>query len=503
MPRKKKEEKQTENNNPGQIDLFSSPAEEKKNNITNEQYEFINFDQKKSVILSATAGSGKTYSCVERLKKLIDDGVDPSRIIFFSFTNAATDELRERVGNDEIEIRTIHSFCAKVLTRLRKGKAIATFYDFIKWFNNNYKPPKSASFEEKQEFDEQIDNLYTEYQKYESKISAYKLQKADNIPCAAPDFWSLYRRFQYETKSRDFADMLIEVRNLFKEDRYLKLFKNKYDYIFIDEYQDTSSIQMDTLLKLNAKYYYLVGDRFQSLYGFSGSNCDRVEAMLKEKRKTTELHLTQNFRSDINIVDNSNKYSSLKAIPTSQQPGYINKNIIRSINDLEDILKEPGEVVVLVRTNAIIRQLEIQLLKKQFPLNYFNYISKKELEEYKKGKMKERTKRKFDSVISYFDNSYNSLYAFMKANENSNKFITSIHKSKGREFDTCVVVNSLGPDILEEHNPRLSESLTEKQWDMVSFDINAEDEENQEKRNIHYVAVSRPKHKLFYMMFGI
>jgi ATP-dependent exoDNAse (exonuclease V) beta subunit len=84
---------------------------------------------------------------------------------------------------------------------------------------------------------------------------------------------------------------------------------------------------------------------------------------------------------------------------------------------------------------------------------------------------------------------------FIEKNSSSRKFITSIHKSKGREFDVCVVVNSIAPEILKAN----SIELPKKEFKKVSFNY---DDEDREEQNIHYVAVSRPKHKLYFMLYG-
>ena len=90
-----------------QVDLFEGTPNSIRKSVefTEEQELFINYSENKSVILAACAGSGKTFSCVQRLKALVDRGVDPNKIIFFSFTKAATEELRERVANAGIPVR--------------------------------------------------------------------------------------------------------------------------------------------------------------------------------------------------------------------------------------------------------------------------------------------------------------------------------------------------------------------------------------------------------------
>lgn len=263
-------------------------------NYTVEQTEFVDYDENKSVILIATAGSGKTFSCVQRLKVLLRRGVSPDKIIFFSFTKAATEELIKRVGRDDVKITTIHAFALGILAKAGKFKTIVTFHDFIKWYKEKYKPGISASRESKNEFYEIIGNLYEEGDYISSAIAAFKLQSADNIKCQVPLFLSQYTEFLRQTRSRDFSDMLIEVRDLLKEDKWLKMFRGQYDYIFVDEYQDTSTIQLQILLSLNAKYYYLIGDRNQSIYGYSGASFIFICLYLKD-----DVFLNKSFNCTI------------------------------------------------------------------------------------------------------------------------------------------------------------------------------------------------------------
>lgn len=486
---------------PMQVDMFAEvEAKKNKPNFTDEQKAFIEYRGKESMILSATAGAGKTFSCVERLKFLVNEmKVDPKKIIFFSFTKAATEELTKRIGRDDIEIRTIHSYCAKVLTRLKKGREIVDYHKFIEWFKQKNKLPRHASMDERQEFEDAISRMYEEAQYNSSQISAFKLQKEAGVKVKLPDLWGDYVNFLRETKSRDMTDLLIEVSKLFKEDRYLKMFKNKYDYIFVDEYQDTSSIQMEVLLALNAKYYYLIGDKNQSIFGFSGSNCAMVEDLLKKRRKTEILNLSMNFRSDKKIIENSNKYSSLQAVPSSQNDGFVDKQIMFRIDHLIDLLnKASGEVAVLARTNQTIKKLEYELLKFHVPIRYSNYISEADMKDFKKGdKMRPQTKLKFSRLKDYFNGSEKAIAAFISKNSNSKKFVTSIHKSKGLEFDTCVVVNSIAPDVLEYNG--IYDKLTPKQLDRISFELG--DPKYEEAQNIHYVAVSRSKYNLHFMIY--
>jgi len=475
---------------------------------TNEQKEFVEFDGKESVILAATAGSGKTFSCVQRLKNLTKKGVDPSRIIFFSFTKAATEELKKRVGRDDIKITTIHSFALSILAKIGKFKKIASFYDFINWYKTEFAPPKSASHLEREEFYELISTMFEEAENASAQISSYKLQTADGMMLKMPPYFVDYEKFLRKSRSRDFSDMLIEVRDLLKEDKWLKMFRGKYDYIFVDEYQDTSVIQLEILLSLNAKYYYLIGDRNQSIYGYSGANCNRIEAMLKMRRKVIEQSLSINFRSDVRIVENSNRFSSLKATSKSKKKGFVKKYIISEIEseknsagekntlDLIDVLDKHSEIAILVRTNAVIKEIEYELLKRKYPMRYFNFITETDFKEWKKGNVNAILKGKLNKLKEVFK-SEQEIFTFIEMNKHSLKLVTSIHKSKGREFENCVVVNSIDPDLVKEIG--LNKVLTKKQLAKITFDI--EDDTDLEPKNIHYVAVSRSKAGLYYMLY--
>jgi len=212
------------------------------------------------------------------------------------------------------------------------------------------------------------------------------------------------------------------------------------------------------------------------------------------------MALSINFRSDKTIIENSNKYSSLKAVGDSKKEGIVNKNIIWNIDDLIDIIKCEEEVAVLVRTNAVIKKLELELLKRKIPMKYFNYITDLDFKNYKehiksKTELNFVTNKKLKRLKNSFE-SHSEVFAFIEANKKSRKFVTTIHKSKGREFNTCVVVNSIAPDVLYENG--ILQKLDKKQLSRISF---MPKDPDVEPKNIHYVAVSRSKHSLYFMMY--
>ena len=462
------------------------------NKYTEEQLKFIEFNGPESVILSATAGSGKTHSTVGRLNHLLDKGVDPSRIIFFSFTNDAVNELRSRIDSG-VKITTIHSFTSSVLGKLGKFKPIVTFYDFISWYREHMKPSFNESRVVREEYYRNLERFYEEGSNISSSFASYKLQFYDGVKSPKPPFYDHYVMFLKKSNARDFSDMLIDTQKLSVDPKYKDFFDGMYDYIFIDEYQDTSTLQMKILSAINAKQYYIIGDKNQSIYGFSGANCLKIESILKEKKTVVEFNLTKNFRSHRNIVNNANKYSSLEAISESDNEGFVDDKFINKTK-LFKMMKDGKPITVLVRTNKVIKEIEKNCLKKRIPMKYFNYLTKTDISNLGKSDITDSLRKKVREVLPYYGNDLNELLSFIEENKESEVFVTSIHKSKGREFPRCVVVNSSDPEMLIEHG-----SMTHE-LDVYSF-ITDDGVVIEESRNIHYVAVTRPKEELYFMIY--
>ena len=458
------------------------------NKHTDEQLSFINFKEPDSIVLSATAGSGKTYSAVGRLNRMIADGVDPTKIIFFSFTNDAVNELRARIKHD-VKITTIHSFTSSLLGKMGLFKPIVTFYDFTNWYKEKYKPHAKDPMKIKMEYANTVDKFYEEGSQISSTFSAYKLQSSDGLKVPKPKYYDEYTAFIKETKSRDFSDMLIDTERYSRDPKYKQFFEGTYEYIFIDEYQDTSTLQMKILLTIKAKQYHLIGDKNQSIYGFSGANCEAIENLLKKNYKTIEMSLTKNFRSHKKIVENSNKYSSLVAIPHHEQDGYIHSDLIDE-DTMYDMMDDGKPLAILARTNYVIKDIEKHCLKKKIKMRYFNYISPSDIEKIREGKINPSLKKRLEAVAPYHGNTF-GLLKFIEDNKDSDVFVTSIHKSKGREFPRCIIINSVDPELLADQP---------YEFEDYSF-IRDDGDIDIEARNVHYVAVTRPKEELYFLIY--
>ncbi len=465
-------------------------------NFTEEQKNFIEYTGKKSIILKSCAGSGKTRVCIERLKFLVKKGVDPKKIIFFSFTTAAVNELKNRIGNDDVKITTIHAFANSILSKAGKYKKPSSIYDFINWYKEKQKPNAKTKADDRMKYYEEISELFENAEYISAEISAYKLQSAEGIKTKLPDYFIKYCQFLKETKSRDFPDMLIETRNLLKENKWLRMFRNQYDYVLVDEFQDTAAIQLEILLSLNAPHYTLVGDRAQSIYGFQGSNCNAVEALLKRRRDVEEMALTYNFRSTKEIIEHSNKYSDLKAVAFRKETGSVCLDIL-SFDNFVKLYDTHSELVFLARTNAALREIEKRLLIKKIPIKYINYFNQREIKEISSGEIHSPTlKVKLHSVLPSWDNNINELMKFINDNINSKCFGTTIHGSKGREFDSVIVFNCISPEIIQRNGL----NFTDEEKKYLSFD--PLDVEDYEPQNVFYVAVSRARFHQFFSLIN-
>lgn len=463
-------------------------------NPTNEQLKFINYKGSNSIILTATAGSGKTASTVARLNRMLKDGIDPKRMIFFSYTNDAVDELKTRIDSEDIKITTIHSFAMSMLTRMGMRVKIVGFYDFLNWYKETKKPSTRASKRDKDKFWETMEDFYENGGQISSQFAAYKLQKHEDIPVTMkPKYFDAYVQFMKSGNKVDFTDMLIIAEKLSRKNTWKAKFQDKYDYVFVDEYQDTSSIQMKILLRLKAKQYHLIGDPNQSLFGFTGANSKKIQELLVRNHKCEKMALSINFRSKQNIVENANKYTSLIAKSFDKGNGIIDQRII-SNEEFFKFIQDDKPLAILCRTNNVIKHLEKEFLLSKLPFKYFNYITKSEIKKIKNGDyLHAGLQRRINSVVYKFGE-VDDLVAFIESNEESKKLITSIHKSKGREYPRCIVINSFDPDTFDDYMTE-NDLIVDKERYTYEDDFGDIDEQN---KNIHYVAVTRAEDELYF-----
>lgn len=219
------------------------------------------------LFLQACAGSGKTRVIVERVKRLISEGVESCDILCLTFTKKASLEMYHRLNGKIEQIYTFHQFCYKKLKEL-------TYYPF------DIMDGDDVSFSP---------NEILKVSNYKNTLNRTK----------KPYSYEKYELYLRENQLKDFDDLLID---------YLKLeLKNNYRYILIDEFQDTNQLQYEVIKKMIKKntQVFTVGDPNQSIYRFRGSNYQIIHQFVNDYQAKI-LTLSMNYRSTPEILYHAN-----------------------------------------------------------------------------------------------------------------------------------------------------------------------------------------------------
>lgn len=319
------------------------------------------------VMLLAGPGTGKTFTVIHRIEKMLADGVEPSSILCLTFSDAAASEMRQRlikkmgVVASAVDIYTYHSFCndliktypdkfemtsgVKLITDAEKISIMkeciddanleffvpsrADRYFFTKNFISYVEKLKTQRVS-KEEYMACIDTnpmLMPRYKELESEI--YEREQAGNTKNKtrynelekiktniekAKELWTLFELYSTKMINKnliDFSDMINLVLTSFEEDsQFLSEVSNKYKYFLVDEYQDTNDLQNQIIFNLldgnDEKNIFVVGDDDQIIYGFQGAKSDNIENFLTKYPNTTVICLEENNRSTQTILDFSN-----------------------------------------------------------------------------------------------------------------------------------------------------------------------------------------------------
>ena len=278
-------------------------------------------DTKGVVVVSAGAGSGKTRLLTYRICHLIEDeGVDPSRILAITFTNKATREMKERIESmvpDKaglVWISTFHSMCVRILREniehLDGYNRFFTIYDTTdkdKIISRIIKSHENMEESLKKKVNYHLASLKNEGM----DIDEYcRLNSADRdmeqIAIVIKEYTSQLRL----NNALDFDDLLTKTLELFtKHPEVLAYYQERFQYIHIDEFQDTNTVQYKLTKMLAAKHgnLFVVGDEDQSIYGWRGANIENIKNLLRDFPNTKVYKLEQNYRSTKTIIDTANK----------------------------------------------------------------------------------------------------------------------------------------------------------------------------------------------------
>ena len=365
------------------------------------------------IIVIAGAGSGKTRVLTYRIANLMRQGVDAFHILALTFTNKAANEMKKRiadiVGNSEAKnlwMGTFHSVFAKIL-RFEADK-LGYPQNFTIYDTQDSQRLINGIIKEKE-----LDKDVYKYKQIQQRISSLKnnlitvrayfnnpeLVENDAIR-KQPRFGEIYQEYVercFKAGAMDFDDLLLktnELLNVYPE--VLAKYQNRFQYILVDEYQDTNHSQYLIVKALADRFHNIcvVGDDAQSIYAFRGANINNILNFKSDYPEAKEYKLEQNYRSTKNIVEAANsviehnKVRLDKVVFTENEMGELIK-VHRSPTDADEgrfvassIFENKmqhqlanGKFAVLYRTNSQSRPIEDALRKRDIPYRIYGGLS--------------------------------------------------------------------------------------------------------------------------------
>jgi DNA helicase-2/ATP-dependent DNA helicase PcrA len=354
------------------------------------------------VLILAGAGSGKTRALTYRVANLIGHGVAPWQILALTFTNKAAREMKERILNlvgpaaDEAWISTFHSTCARILRKdiekLGYTRAFTIYDDddqmtvlkeILKQMNLDEKilPPRELKIK----ISDAKNRLLAPGDWFRESNKDYRSQ-------LMYDAFQLYEEKLHSANALDFDDLIMRTLELFADHPpVLESYRNRFQYVHVDEYQDTNYAQymLVKLITAQSRNLCVVGDDDQSIYGWRGADIRNILDFEKDYPDAVVIKLEQNYRSTANILDAANQVIAHnvgrkeKALWTELGEGEPIKVfcagdereeaawICDRMHQLTLSRETYGDMAVLYRTNAQSRVLEEMMVRAGIPYKVF------------------------------------------------------------------------------------------------------------------------------------
>ena len=387
-------------------------------------YDTLNREQKKAVeqtegplLILAGAGSGKTRCLTHRIAYMIDEmGVKPWNILAITFTNKAAGEMRERVDNlvgfgaDQVWVSTFHSLCVRILRRYINLIGYDT--EFSIYDTDDQKTVikgicKRLEIDPKMFKEKALLKAISSAKDELIGVREFELDAAGDYSKSV--YAKVYREYQetmQKNNALDFDDLIFKTVDLFKtRPEVLDYYQERFQYIMVDEYQDTNTAQFELVRLLADKYRNLcvVGDDDQSIYRFRGANIRNILDFEKYFPEAVVIKLEQNYRSTQSILDaansviQNNQGRKDKALWTERGSG--NRIHLRQFDnayeeaeyiadDVSRKVRKEGlqyrDCAVLYRTNMQARLLEERMIMEGVPYNVVggtNFYSRAEIKD--------------------------------------------------------------------------------------------------------------------------
>ncbi len=353
------------------------------------------------MLILAGAGSGKTKVLTCRIAHLLQQGVRPYRILAITFTNKAAAEMRERVDRmagaaaRDVWLFTFHAFCARVLRHdLEKLTGYSNnfaIYDTSDSKNLIKQVLKEMNLDDKRFPIPGIISHISNAKNALQTPEAYAQQAGEYYEQQVAKVYAAYQKKLQANNAVDFDDLLLLTLRLLKENAEVReKYQNKFDYIMVDEYQDTNHAQylLTKLLAAGHKNICVVGDADQSIYGWRGADIQNILDFEKDYPNAKLVKLEQNYRSTQFILDaanaviDNNSGRKPKRLWTDNDGGseivyyqaMDERDEARFVIERAQQLQQReqaklGDMAVLYRTNAQSRVFEEMLIKSGIAYN--------------------------------------------------------------------------------------------------------------------------------------
>ena len=364
-------------------------------------------------LVIAGAGSGKTRVLTYKIAYLLSQGMKPWSIMALTFTNKAAREMKERigklVGNDlaqHLYMGTFHSIFSRILRAEAEHIGFNnnfTIYDesdsrslikaIVKEMGLDDKKYKPAAVHAKISM---AKNNLMSAAAYESDAAIFEQNKRAQMPEVGKIFVAYVQRCK-QANAMDFDDLLMLTYQLFREHEDIRhKYAARFDYVLVDEYQDTNHVQMSIVMQLcqEKQRVCAVGDDSQSIYSFRGANIDNILNYQRQFQGTRLFKLEQNYRSTQTIVEAANSLikhnrnqipkdvfsENAKGEKIQYKPAYSDKEEAAIVaKDVKRIRREDGcqysDFAILYRTNAQSRSFEEEFRKQGIPYRIYGGLS--------------------------------------------------------------------------------------------------------------------------------
>uniref|UniRef100_UPI0040287522 ATP-dependent helicase n=1 Tax=Segatella copri TaxID=165179 RepID=UPI0040287522 len=364
-------------------------------------------------LVIAGAGSGKTRVLTYKIAYLLSQGMKPWSIMALTFTNKAAREMKERigklVGNDlaqHLYMGTFHSIFSRILRAEAEHIGFNnnfTIYDesdsrslikaIVKEMGLDDKKYKPAAVHAKISM---AKNNLMSAAAYDSDAAIFEQNKRAQMPEVGKIFVAYVQRCK-QANAMDFDDLLTLTYQLFREHEDIRhKYAARFDYVLMDEYQDTNHVQMSIVMQLcqEKQRVCAVGDDSQSIYSFRGANIDNILNYQRQFQGTRLFKLEQNYRSTQTIVEAANSLikhnrnqipkdvfsENAKGEKIQYKPAYSDKEEAAIVaKDVKRIRREDGcqysDFAILYRTNAQSRSFEEEFRKQGIPYRIYGGLS--------------------------------------------------------------------------------------------------------------------------------